>query len=128
MTETTLDAYSRTVIDVAEGMTASVANLQVARRTRRGEATGGGSAVVIAPDGYLLTSAHVVEGSSNGTASFSDGRNTPISLVGSDRLSDLAVLRADAATCGRPSSETRSSCASASSSWRSAIPTGLPAR
>ncbi len=96
MTETTLDAYSRTVIDVAEGMTASVANLQVARRTRRGEATGGGSAVVIAPDGYLLTSAHVVEGSSNGTASFSDGRNTPISLVGSDRLSDLAVLRADA--------------------------------
>jgi S1-C subfamily serine protease len=94
--ETALDAYSRTVIDVAEGMAASVANLQVARRTRRGEATGGGSAVVIAPDGYLLTSAHVVEGSANGTASFSDGRNTPISLVGSDRLSDLAVLRADA--------------------------------
>ena len=103
-TETALDAYSRTVIDVAEGMTASVANLQVARRTRRGEATGGGSAVVIAPDGYLLTSAHVVEGSTNGTASFSDGRNTPISLVGTDRLSDLARAprRRPRPAAGRP--------------------------
>jgi S1-C subfamily serine protease len=94
--ESALDAYSRTVIEVAEGLAASVANLRVTRRTRRGEATGGGSAVVIAPDGYLLTSAHVVEGSTGGTASFSDGRDTAISLVGSDRLSDLAVLRTDA--------------------------------
>jgi S1-C subfamily serine protease len=94
--ESALDAYSRTVIEVAEALTASVANLQVTRRTRRGEATGGGSAVVIAPDGYLLTSAHVIEGFASGTASFADGRNTAISLVGSDRLSDLAVLRADA--------------------------------
>ena len=58
--------------------------------------TGGGSAVVIAPDGFLLTSAHVVERSADVTASFSDGREHAISVVGSDRLSDLAVLRADA--------------------------------
>jgi S1-C subfamily serine protease len=94
--ESALDAYSRTVIDVAEGLAASVANLQVTRRTRRGEALGAGSAVVIAPDGYLLTSAHVVEGSTAGTASFGDGRETSISVVGSDGLSDLALLRADA--------------------------------
>jgi S1-C subfamily serine protease len=94
--ESALDAYSRTVIEVAEGLSASVANLRVTRHTRRGEATGGGSAVVIAPDGYLLTSAHVIEGFARGSASFADGRETAISLVGSDRLSDLAVLRADA--------------------------------
>jgi S1-C subfamily serine protease len=94
--ESPLDAYSRTVIEVAEGLAASVANLQVTRRTRRGEAMGAGSAVVIAPDGYLLTSAHVVEGSAAGTASFGDGRETDISVVGADSLSDLAVLRAGA--------------------------------
>jgi serine protease Do len=94
--ESALDAYSRTVIEVAESLTASVANLQVTRRTRRGEAMGGGSAVVITPDGYLLSCAHVVEGSTTGTASFPDGRELGFTVVGADRLSDLAVLRADA--------------------------------
>jgi S1-C subfamily serine protease len=91
-----LDAYSQVVVGVAEGLAASVANLQVTRRTRRGDALGAGSAVVIAPDGYLLTSAHVVEGSTAGAASFGDGRETRVAVVGSDRLSDLAVLRAEA--------------------------------
>jgi S1-C subfamily serine protease len=94
--ERALDAYSRTVIEIAEGLAPSVANLRVIRRTRRGDAVGGGSGVVIAPDGFLLTSAHVVERSVDVTASFPDGRETGISVVGSDRLSDLAVLRADA--------------------------------
>jgi S1-C subfamily serine protease len=96
MTESPLDAYSRIVIDVAEGLAASVANLQVTRRTRRGDAVGAGSAVVIAPDGYLLTSAHVVDRATGGTASFSDGREMDVSVVGADGLSDLAVLRAEA--------------------------------
>jgi S1-C subfamily serine protease len=90
-----LDAYSRTVVAVADALGASVANLQVRRRTRRGPATGAGSGVAISADGFLITSAHVVEGSRQGVASFSDGRETPVSLVGSDPLSDLAVLRAD---------------------------------
>jgi S1-C subfamily serine protease len=90
-----LDAYSRTVIAVAESLSASVANLQVQRRTRRGPATGAGSGVAISADGFLVTSAHVVEGTRHGTASFSDGHETPLSVVGSDPLSDLAVLRAD---------------------------------
>jgi S1-C subfamily serine protease len=94
--ESAMDAYSRTVVGVAEGLAASVANLQVTRRTRRGEGVGAGSAVVLAPDGYLLTSAHVVQGSTAGTASFGDGRETKVSVVGADPLSDLAVLRAEA--------------------------------
>lgn len=90
-----LDAYSRTVISVADALRPSVANLQVRRRTRRGPAMGAGSGVAITADGFLITSAHVVEGSRRGVASFSDGRETPVSLIGADPLSDLAVLRAD---------------------------------
>jgi serine protease Do len=93
--ETPLDAYSRIVIAVAEALSTSIANLQVRRRTRRGTALGAGSGVVISPDGFLITSAHVVEGSRRGVASFSDGREANVSLVGADPLSDLAVLRAD---------------------------------
>ncbi|HEX4009675.1 MAG TPA: trypsin-like peptidase domain-containing protein [Solirubrobacteraceae bacterium] len=90
-----LDAYSRTVIAVAEALGASVANLQVRRRTRRGPAMGAGSGVAISTDGFLVTSAHVVEGARRGVASFSDGRETDMTVVGADPLSDLAVLRAD---------------------------------
>jgi S1-C subfamily serine protease len=90
-----LDAYSRAVIHVAEALSPSVANLQVRRRTRRGPAVGAGSGVVITPDGFLITSAHVIEGSRRGTASFGDGREANVTLVGADPLSDLAVLRAE---------------------------------
>jgi S1-C subfamily serine protease len=92
-----LDAYSRTVTAVADRLRPSVANLQVQRRTRRGRAEGGGSAVTITPDGYLLSSAHVVESTDGqGRASFPDGRSFSFEVVGADPLSDLAVLRAHA--------------------------------
>ena len=92
-----LDAYSRTVIAVADRLRPSVANLRVERRTRRGRAEGGGSAVTITPDGYLLSSAHVVESADGeGQASFPDGRSFSVEVVGADPLSDLAVLRAHA--------------------------------
>jgi serine protease Do len=92
-----LDAYSRTVTAVAERLGASVANLRVTRRTRRGAVSaGGGSAVVLTPDGFMLTSAHVVAGpGSGGRASFVDGRELRFSVVGADPFSDLAVLRAE---------------------------------
>jgi S1-C subfamily serine protease len=92
-----LDAYSRVVTAVARDLAPSVANLRVTRRLRGGRAAmGGGSAVVITPDGFLVTSAHVVEGSRNGSASFVDGREMRFTVVGADPLSDIAVLRADA--------------------------------
>ena len=85
-----LDAYSRAVTSVAERLAPSVANLRVSRG-------GGGSAVVITPDGFMLTSAHVVGRSrGRGQASFVDGREVAFSVVGADPLSDLAVLQADA--------------------------------
>jgi S1-C subfamily serine protease len=96
--EEALDAYSNAVISVAERLAPSVANLRVSHRGRRGRVlNGGGSAVVITPDGFLLTSAHVVARSDGrGRASFVDGRELPFDVVGSDPHSDLAVLRADA--------------------------------
>jgi S1-C subfamily serine protease len=96
--EDALDAYSRTVIAVAERLAPSVANLRVTRRTRQGRfPAGSGSAVVLTPDGFLLTSAHVVAGPrGGGRAAFTDGREFGFDVIGVDPLSDLAVLRADA--------------------------------
>ena len=93
-----LDAYSRTVIAVAESLTPSVANLRVTRRARGGRyPAGSGSAVVLTADGFLVTSAHVVLGrGSGGHAAFTDGSEFSFTVTGRDRLSDLAVLRADA--------------------------------
>ena len=94
-----LDSYSRTVVGVAESVGPSVANLRVMRRTRGGSVpAGAGSGIVLTPDGFLLTSAHVVAGPRHrrGRAQFTDGRDFSFEVVGSDPLSDLAVLRADA--------------------------------
>jgi serine protease Do len=97
--EQALDAYSRAVVTIAERLSPSVANLRVSRRVRGGRvATGGGSGVVITPDGFMLTSAHVVAASDGRVeASFVDGREVTAEVVGADPLSDLAVLRSETA-------------------------------
>jgi S1-C subfamily serine protease len=84
------DAYSAAVIHVAETVLPSVASLQV--RGPRG--AGSGSASVLTADGFLLTSAHVVEGADQAVASFADGSESTADVIGRDALSDLAVLRA----------------------------------
>jgi S1-C subfamily serine protease len=91
--EDALDAYSRVVTSVAERLIPSVASLRVRQRIGRTRVDGAGSAVVITPDGFALTSAHVVGGSDRGSASFVDGRDVPFDVIGRDQLSDLAVLR-----------------------------------
>jgi serine protease Do len=94
--EEALDAYSRAVIAVAERLSPSVANLRVSRRVRGGRvATGGGSGVVVTPDGFMLTSAHVVAQSDGKVDAIVDGREVSAEVVGADPLSDLAVLRTE---------------------------------
>jgi S1-C subfamily serine protease len=92
-----LDAYSRAVIAVAERLAPSVASLRVMRRTRAGSVPiGAGSAVALTPDGFLVTSAHVVgRSAARGRATFSDGREERFEVIGRDPLSDLALLRAE---------------------------------
>jgi S1-C subfamily serine protease len=87
-----LDAYSAAVVRVAQQVLPSVASLRV--QTARGG--GSGSASVLTADGFLLTSAHVVEGAETADAAFTDGTEVRADVVGRDALSDLAVLRARA--------------------------------
>src|SRR2546427_13076506 len=87
--EEALDAYSLAVTTVAEQLSPSVANLRVSRRVRGGRILdGGGSGVVITPDGYTLTSARVVARTEGqGRASFARGRELEVGGVGSDPVS-----------------------------------------
>lgn len=58
-----------------------------------------GSGFIIRPDGHILTNAHVIEGADPETgvvARRQDGTRWPLKIVGVDRRTDLAVLKADA--------------------------------
>ncbi len=89
-----LDAYSSIVTSVAEKVLPSVASLRIGRGGRG--FGGAGSGVVITPDGFLVTSAHVVAAGGAASASFIDGAEYDVDVVGADPLSDLAVARARA--------------------------------
>ena len=88
--EEALDAYSAVVSRVAERVLPAVANLRV----RRGNGEGGGSAVLVGTGGLMVTSAHVVDGAGKGTAGFADGVEAEVQVLGTDPLSDLALVRA----------------------------------
>ncbi|MEV1002998.1 trypsin-like peptidase domain-containing protein [Nonomuraea sp. NPDC050202] len=85
-----LDAYSQVVSSVAAELLPKVASV----RTRQGS----GSAVVFTADRFLLTNAHVVGSARSGTVAFADGSSGEFQVIGRDPLSDLAVIRAQAAT------------------------------
>ncbi|MGW0197753.1 S1C family serine protease [Nonomuraea sp. NPDC003201] len=85
-----LDAYSRVVSSVAAEVLPKVASVRAGQ--------GSGSAVVFTADGFLLTNAHVIGNSRDGTVAFADGSSGDFIVVGRDPLSDLAVIRAQTAT------------------------------
>src|SRR5437762_12009233 len=87
-----LDAYSVIVSTVAEKVLPSVASLRIGRGGRG--FGGAGSGVVITPDGFLVTSAHVVAAGGTASASFIDGTEHDLDLVGADPPPDLAIVRA----------------------------------
>jgi serine protease Do len=55
-----------------------------------------GSGFVISPDGIILTNAHVVEGANEVTVKLADHREYKAKVLGSDKSSDIAVLKIDA--------------------------------
>ena len=80
-----LDAYSQAVINVVERVSPSVVNV------RRGRS--GGSGVIVAPDGYALTNAHVVDGAREVAVTLDSGAELTAAVVGIDSATDLAVIR-----------------------------------
>ena len=91
-----LDAYSQAVITVVE--TVGPAVLRVSRKSAGAgnqADQGAGSGVIIAPDGYILTNDHVVQGASALSVTRHDGTILDAALVGTDPATDLAVIRAN---------------------------------
>jgi serine protease Do len=62
-------------------------------RERRAESLGSG--VIISPDGYILTNNHVVEGATQVKVSFADQREFPAKVIGTDKPTDVALLKID---------------------------------
>ena len=100
------------IVHAARRVTPSVVSVNVIRRQRVGprslweewfvpfgherEVAGLGSGLAIAEGGYVLTNAHVVEGAIEIVVATVDGNDHPAELVGSDALSDLALVKVEA--------------------------------
>jgi S1-C subfamily serine protease len=85
-----LDAYSRTVSEVARLARASVVHVTVSR-AQSGRA--GGSGFAFTADGFVLTNSHVVHEARDITAAFADGAEYGARLLGEDPDTDVAILR-----------------------------------
>jgi S1-C subfamily serine protease len=91
------DAYSEAVSSVVDTVGPAVVRVDTRERGGKAGRGGTGSGVVIAPDGLVLTNAHVVNGAREIRLSDTEGRTTEARLLGIDPDTDLALLRADAA-------------------------------
>ncbi|HEX6123482.1 MAG TPA: trypsin-like peptidase domain-containing protein [Ktedonobacterales bacterium] len=96
-----LDAYSRSIIGVVGKVGPAVVQIGVAKEIAQRSpfgimsrmAEGAGSGVIFAPDGYIITNAHVVDGAQSITVTLADGHDLKGDLVGADAETDVAVVR-----------------------------------
>ena len=96
-TTTVANAPDGSVQAVAQRVVPSVVRIEVVGRSGAGE----GSGVVLSSDGLILSNNHVVAGGGQGaqlTVYFSDGSSAPASVVGTDPITDIAVIRVDGRT------------------------------
>ena len=101
---------------------ASAANAAGPRASARRASAASAPAWSSASDGYILTNNHVIDGADDIRVEFTDGRTLQAKLVGSDKPSDLALLKIDGVEpAGRSRSATPTRCRWATSSSRSAI-------
>ncbi len=71
----------------------SISQTDIFGQVQQGQAAGTG--FVLSADGYIVTNDHVVDGATDITVHFSDGKDVPATIVAADRTGDLAVLKAD---------------------------------
>jgi serine protease Do len=73
-----------------------------ASRDENGQSSGGGEALgsgfIISRDGYVLTNNHLVEGADKVTVKLTDGREFRAQVIGTDKTSDVAVLKINASS------------------------------
>jgi Do/DeqQ family serine protease len=114
-------AFETALTDVAESVSLSVVSIQVevtrpqnegfpfffGGQGRGGIVRGGGSGVILRPDGYILTNNHVIHEASRIAVRLKNGKSFPATLVGADSATDLAMLKIDAR--GLPQAEFASS-------------------
>ncbi len=103
-------AFETALTNVAESVSPSVVSIQVEMSRPRNEGVpfffgsqgsggivrGGGSGVILRPDGYILTNNHVVREASRIDVRLKNGKSFPATLVGADSATDLAMLKIDA--------------------------------
>lgn len=96
-----LDAYSRTIIRVVREVGPAVVQVGVRKAIMDRSmgsvmprlAEGAGSGVIFAPDGYVITNAHVVDGARQIIVTLADGQDLAGSVVGVDSETDVAIVR-----------------------------------
>ena len=89
---------STEVVSIAELATKTIVQVQVGNMSEGGEflPNGGGSGVVISNDGLIMTNHHVIDNSTQVRVVFEDGRMYESEIIGSDRLTDIGLLKISA--------------------------------
>ena len=86
------------IVSIAELATKTIVQVQVGNMSEGGEflPNGGGSGVVISDDGLIMTNHHVIDNSTQVRVVFEDGRMYESEIIGSDRLTDIGLLKISA--------------------------------
>jgi len=86
---------STEIVSIAELATKTIVQVQVGNMSEDGEflPNGGGSGVVISADGLIMTNHHVIDNSTQVRVVFEDGRMYESEIIGSDRLTDIGLLK-----------------------------------
>ena len=89
---------STEIVSIAELATKTIVQVQVGNVSEDGEflPNGGGSGVVISPDGLIMTNHHVIDNSVQVRVVFEDGRMYESKIIGSDKLTDIGLLKISA--------------------------------
>ena len=89
---------STEIVSIAELATKTIVQVQVGNMSEDGEflPNGGGSGVVISSDGLIMTNHHVIDNSTQVRVVFEDGRMYESEIIGSDRLTDIGLLKISA--------------------------------